>query len=53
MRVEDLLEELKEQYPISFTGIDTQSDLIKAKAQQELIAHIELLVTAPPPKKKG
>jgi len=52
MRAEDLLDILEKEYPNSLDGIETQHDLVKAKAQQEIIAYIRLLVTEPP-KRKG
>ena len=49
---EDLLKTLEEEYPNTIDGIENMNDLIKVKAQQELVAHIRLLLT-PAPKRKG
>ena len=51
MRIEDLIDTLETEYPNDINTIETHEDLIKAKAQQELIAHIILIATDPKQKK--
>ena len=47
MRIEDIIDELEKQYPDTVSSIQTFEELLVAKAQQEMINHIKLMVQEP------
>jgi len=50
MRVEDVVEELKKQYPDTVEGLMTKEELIERQTQVKMVKHIELMIK---PKKGG